>query len=92
MADTALRLSKHLREKEGVDLVIALTHCRVGNDLQLAEEIGAVAGLGPDAGHGADLILGGHDHIYYVGRGATSWEGWERPDELAGTEGDKRAL
>ena len=61
MTDTAIRLSKLLREEKGVDLIIALTHCRVGNDLALAEEIGAVGGLGADAGHGADLILGGHE-------------------------------
>ncbi|CAO3597150.1 unnamed protein product [Absidia cylindrospora] len=48
-----------LRDPQGpykVDLVIALTHMRVPNDVKLAtscfEDI--------------DLILGGHDHFYYV--------------------------
>lgn len=58
MTETALRLSKFLREEKGCDLIIALTHSRINNDLKLAEEIGAVSGLGGEAGHGADLILG----------------------------------
>jgi hypothetical protein len=31
MVDTALALSKELREEQGVEVVIALTHCRVPN-------------------------------------------------------------
>jgi 5'-nucleotidase len=61
MGETAIRLSKLLREEKGCDLIIALTHSRVSNDLTLAEEVGAVSGLKEDAGHGADLILGGHE-------------------------------
>lgn len=61
MPETATRLSKFLREEKGCDLIVALTHSRINNDLTLAEEIGAVSGLGADAGHGADLILGGHE-------------------------------
>lgn len=49
------KLAKKLREEEGVDLVIALTHMRVPNDRRLAEE-----------SSGIDLILGGHDHHYEV--------------------------
>jgi len=46
-------LSAKLREEEGCEAVIALTHMRTPNDIRLAEQ---VAGL--------DLILGGHDHVY----------------------------
>jgi len=48
------RLARDLRNN-GADLVIALTHCRLPNDLLLAEKV-------PDI----DLILGGHDHSYHV--------------------------
>jgi len=48
------KLAKELRE-EGAEFVIALTHMRVPNDRRLAEEAA-----------GIDLILGGHDHDYFV--------------------------
>lgn len=40
---------------QGAEFVIALTHMRVPNDRRLAEEAA-----------GIDLILGGHDHDYFV--------------------------
>ncbi|MBN1323707.1 MAG: bifunctional metallophosphatase/5'-nucleotidase [Methanotrichaceae archaeon] len=43
----------HLRD-EGADLVIALSHMGTAVDLQLARNVS-----------GIDLILGGHDHIYF---------------------------
>ncbi|KAJ1928719.1 hypothetical protein IWQ60_001819 [Tieghemiomyces parasiticus] len=50
--------SRRLRSPEiGVDLVIALTHMRLPNDIKLATAC-------PDE---IDLILGGHDHMYAVG-------------------------
>lgn len=59
--EVARDLSRQLRDPNGphhVDLVIALTHMRVPNDIKLArsckDEI--------------DLILGGHDHFYYVSK------------------------
>ncbi|KAJ1972857.1 hypothetical protein H4R33_007037 [Dimargaris cristalligena] len=55
---TAKELSARLRSPEyGVDLVIALTHMRLPNDVRLAAAC-------PDE---IDLILGGHDHMYAVG-------------------------
>lgn len=48
------RLSLELKEKHSCDLVIALTHMRLPNDLILANKIKHI-----------DLILGGHDHSYY---------------------------
>lgn len=38
-----------------MDIVIALTHMRTHNDIKLAENVDEI-----------DLILGGHDHDYYV--------------------------
>lgn len=46
------RLSSMLREEEGCDIVIALTHMRQPNDERLAK-----------LSTGIDLILGGHDHV-----------------------------
>mmetsp|Transcript_31617 Transcript_31617/g.57502 ORF Transcript_31617/g.57502 Transcript_31617/m.57502 type:complete len:1768 (+) Transcript_31617:51-5354(+) len=51
----ARRLAKQLKEKEGAEIVIALTHMRVPNDELLAHEVAEV-----------DIILGGHDHHYDV--------------------------
>ena len=53
--EEARRLCRVLREEEQVDLVIALTHMRVPNDMHLAAEV-----------PGIDLVLGGHDHHYEV--------------------------
>lgn len=53
--DCARRLAKSLREQEGAELIIALTHMRVPNDELLAHQVPEV-----------DLILGGHDHHYDV--------------------------
>ena len=51
----ARRLAAELRAPpHNVDLVVALTHMRVPNDVRLAAEAGDVL----------DLILGGHDHHY----------------------------
>jgi hypothetical protein len=41
----------------------------VYQDIKLANELGAVADYkGVENTHGIDLAIGGHDHIYYVGR------------------------
>lgn len=50
------RLGKMLKEEYFCDLVIALTHMRLPNDVLAAESF-----------HFVDLILGGHDHDYYCG-------------------------
>jgi len=49
------RLAKQLKEQQGAEIVIALTHMRVPNDELLAHEVGDV-----------DIILAGHDHHYDV--------------------------
>ncbi|ORY29141.1 hypothetical protein BCR39DRAFT_532806 [Naematelia encephala] len=79
MKETALELSKELRDPHGehkVDIIIALTHCRVTNDIRLANQLGAVQKDGMETQHGVDLLIGGHDHMYYIGKGATAWEGF----------------
>lgn len=55
--DAAARVVPLLRGAEGCDLVVALTHMRVPNDLRLARAAAAL---------GIDLLLGGHDHEYTV--------------------------
>lgn len=42
-------------EKEGCDVIIALTHMRTPNDLNLAQHCPKL-----------NLILGGHDHVYEI--------------------------
>ncbi|WVW79106.1 hypothetical protein I302_101071 [Kwoniella bestiolae CBS 10118] len=93
MVETALELSKELRDPNGphqVDIIIALTHCRVPNDIKLCNELGAVADKpGVEDEHGVDLLIGGHDHIYYIGKGHTSWEGYSGRHDAPGTTEDK---
>jgi len=36
-----------------------------------------------------DLILGGHDHLYFVGRGASSWDNFNVSEKVLGAELDK---
>ncbi|KAL2866638.1 bifunctional metallophosphatase/5'-nucleotidase [Aspergillus lucknowensis] len=53
--DVACRLARHLRVRERCDLVIALTHMRVPEDM-------AVANATAKGDCRVDLLLGGHDH------------------------------
>ncbi|KAF8969879.1 Metallo-dependent phosphatase [Flammula alnicola] len=94
MKDTGLALSKLLRDPDGehrCDLVIALTHSR--QDISLAKELFALSPstqkVTPIASeHGVDLILGGHDHIYYVSPGVTSWDNFDITEPTLGAESD----
>lgn len=47
------RLARYLKEYEGADCVIALTHSRLSTDKEMATRCPSI-----------DLILGGHDHFY----------------------------
>ena len=38
--------------------------------------------------HGVDLILGGHDHLYFVGRGVDEWENFDKNENILGAEAD----
>ena len=51
---TGTSMAKELRE-QGADIIIAVTHSRADNDKFLAKN-----------SEGIDLILGGHDHDYYL--------------------------
>jgi hypothetical protein len=39
--------------------------------------------------HGVDLILGGHDHLYYISKGVTSWENYDLGQPVLGAEEDE---
>ena len=45
------RLAAKLKDEDGCDIVIALTHMRNPNDIKLAQNVPRI-----------DLVLGGHDH------------------------------
>jgi len=45
-------VARSLKDTQGCDIVIALTHMRTPNDIRLAKEVDEI-----------DLILGGHDHV-----------------------------
>ena len=51
---TAAEYARKLRDEEGCNFIIALTHMRVKHDEKFAREI-----------PGIDIVLGGHDHDYY---------------------------
>lgn len=62
-------------------------------DIGLAKKVNA---LSPSAQektpiynrHGADIIFGGHDHLYYVSKGVTFWENYDLNQEVLGGEQD----
>lgn len=54
--EEARRLANALRE-QGADIVVALTHSRVPNDVLLCETVPEI-----------DILLGGHDHHYEARR------------------------
>ncbi|KAK7693426.1 hypothetical protein QCA50_002994 [Cerrena zonata] len=68
----------------------------IPNDIELAR---ALCALSPDAQktkniaseQGVDLLLGGHDHVYWISKGVTSWDGYDlqtpQPD-AADDQGD----
>lgn len=39
--------------------------------------------------HGADVLLGGHDHLYFASKGVTSWSGYDASKDCLGAEQDK---
>ncbi|KAJ6488654.1 Metallo-dependent phosphatase-like protein [Mycena vitilis] len=93
MKSVGLELSERLRGEHECDLVIALTHCRIPNDLSLAKDLLA---LSPSAqtknpiasAHGVDLILGGHDHLYYASKGMSAWKEYDTSQDVLGAETD----
>ncbi|KZT65477.1 Metallo-dependent phosphatase [Daedalea quercina L-15889] len=95
MAQVGIELSKRLRDPNGehkCDIVIALTHARF--DIALAKALHASSPTAQKEQpihneHGVDLILGGHDHLYYISHGVTSWEGFDITHPVLGAEQDK---
>ncbi|KAJ6606568.1 Metallo-dependent phosphatase-like protein [Mycena vulgaris] len=91
MKTIGLELSRRLRGEHECDLVIALTHCRF--DISLAKDLLA---LSPSAqaeksvasSHGVDLILGGHDHLFFFSRGFSESEGYDTSQDILGAEAD----
>ncbi|RDB21014.1 Trifunctional nucleotide phosphoesterase protein YfkN [Hypsizygus marmoreus] len=96
MEEVGSDLSKRLRDPQGeyrCDLIIALTHSRLPNDIALAKSLHALSPSAQDASpihwtHGVDLILGGHDHFYYVSKGVSFWEDFDVTEEVLGAEED----
>ncbi|KAG8885507.1 hypothetical protein FRB97_000832 [Tulasnella sp. 331] len=95
MEDVGVELSKLLRDPTGeyrCDLVLALTHSRIPNDITLAKQLGALPNGGGASQHGVDMIFGGHDHMYYVGRGIQDWKNYDFKSNELGTEEDDGLL
>lgn len=89
MVEVARKLSKELREgSEQCEIIIAATHCRIPNDILIANELGAVKNTDANE-QGVDLVLGGHDHFYYVSRGVDTYEGDDFCMDMPGIENDK---
>ncbi|KAG9017477.1 hypothetical protein FRB90_001121 [Tulasnella sp. 427] len=96
MDEVGVELSKLLRDPEGeykCDLILALTHARIPNDITLAKQLGAV----PESDkrcheQGVDMIFGGHDHMYYIGKGISEWEGYNSDEPQLGAEADDGVL
>jgi hypothetical protein len=58
-------------------------------DISLAQSLFAHAHSSDVASkHGVDILFGGHDHIYYIGRGVDSWANYEHVAGEPGTEAD----
>lgn len=38
--------------------------------------------------HGVDLLLGGHDHLYFASKGMTAWKDYDTSQEVLGAEAD----
>lgn len=94
MVEIARKLLKELRDPNGphrCDVVIAITHCRLPNYIDLANDLGATKGVNSDD-HGVDLVLGGHDHTYYIGKGVDEYKGEDWHTDMAGIEKDKDCL
>ncbi|KAL1709989.1 Metallo-dependent phosphatase-like protein [Schizophyllum commune] len=96
MAETGLDLSRRLRDPQGehrCDNVLALTHSRIPNDIALAKALFALSPSEQEKTpiadkHGVDLLLGGHDHLYYISKGVNAWENHEVNQDVLGAEGD----
>ena len=61
-------------------------------DILLAKAVKALSPSYQDnlflSSHGVDLILGGHDHLYYASKGVTSWDNYDPSQDVLGAEND----
>ncbi|KAG8885508.1 hypothetical protein FRB97_000833 [Tulasnella sp. 331] len=95
MEAVGVELSKLLRDPTGeyrCDLVLALTHSRIPNDIALAKQLGALPNGAGASRHGVDMLFGGHDHMYYIGRGTKDWENYDFTSKELGAEEDDGLL
>lgn len=65
-----------------------------GQDIVLARDLLAfspthIPGSKIASTHGVDVLLGGHDHFYFVSKGVTSWENYDVNTPCLGSEGDE---
>ncbi|KAF8894422.1 Metallo-dependent phosphatase [Infundibulicybe gibba] len=84
------------------DFIIALTHSSTPSELNLFVSFQDIAlakdllAISPSqqkrspsaASHGVDIILGGHDHLYYVSKGVDEWDGFDVNADVLGAESD----
>ncbi|KZT61237.1 Metallo-dependent phosphatase [Calocera cornea HHB12733] len=92
MDQVGMELSKLLRsEPYNCDLILALTHSRLPNDITLSHQLGAKRNPDPTR-HGVDMLFGGHDHMYYIGHGIDKWDGWDFSHVVLGAKGDTDTL
>ncbi|KAI9446638.1 Metallo-dependent phosphatase [Lactarius indigo] len=97
MVETGKRLSQVLRDPAGphkCDIIIALTHSRLPKDIQIAKQLHAItpslqASSDIANEHGVDIIFGGHDHLYFVGRGVDEWDNHDLSRHVLGAEHDE---
>ncbi|KAI0683632.1 Metallo-dependent phosphatase [Cytidiella melzeri] len=97
VTEVGMELSKKLRDPNGehkCDIIVALTHARIPNDIVFAKALSAHSpavqeGKQTASSHGVDIILGGHDHLYYISKGVTSWNGYDVCSEVLGAEKDE---
>ncbi|CAE6496176.1 unnamed protein product [Rhizoctonia solani] len=77
MEERCMGIAAELRNEEKCDLVIALTHALYAEDVALAKQVNCYTADGYsklgkgklEDTPGVDLILGGHDHVYFLGKG-----------------------
>ncbi|KAK7946820.1 uncharacterized protein PG986_011141, partial [Apiospora aurea] len=60
--ESARSCTRHLRRVAGCDFVIAVTHMRLAEDVELSEALGGDGDAAMAKDERLDLILGGHDH------------------------------
>ena len=56
------------------------------------KSIPSAAGSDLGSQHCVDILLGGHDHMYYVSKGCKSWDGYDIGQPVLGSESDDGVL